>query len=98
MKLTPIIGAAILALTSSVALAQQGPADTPDSQSLSKGAKDANPENTGGAGSTANPTADPKSGTLSDKAKETTKGGTNAATNPTGKPGTSDLGSKKTNE
>jgi hypothetical protein len=96
MKLIPIVSAAILALAAPAALAQQGPADTPDSQSLSKGAKTANPENTGG-GSTANPTADPKSGSLSDKGKESTEGGTNAATNPTGKPSSSDLGSKKMN-
>jgi hypothetical protein len=96
MKLTPIIGATILALTSSVVLAQQGPADTPDSQSLSKGAKEANPENTGG-GSTADPTSNPKSGALSDKAKQNTDGGANPATNPTGKPSSSDLGSKKPN-
>jgi hypothetical protein len=85
-----------LALSATAALAQTGPADKPDSQSLSQGAKDANPSVTGG-GSTANPTGEPKSGTISDTAKETTDGGTNPATNPTGKPGTSDLGSKKTN-
>jgi hypothetical protein len=88
-SLTVILGA-------HVALAQAGPADKPDSQSLSQGAKDANPAVTGG-GTTANPTGEPKSGTISDTAKETTDGGTNPATNPTGKPNSSDLGSKKTN-
>jgi hypothetical protein len=75
------------------AAAQTGPADKPDSQSLSS-------EKTppaAGAGSTAAPTAEPKSGTLSDTAKEATDSGNNAATNPTGKPASSDLGSKKTN-
>jgi hypothetical protein len=91
-----IIIAIALALTATGAIAQTGPADKPDSQSLSQGAKDANPGVTGG-GSTANPTGEPKSGTISDTAKEATDGGTNPATNPTGKPGTSDLGSKKTN-
>jgi len=87
-----IVLAAVVAV-SGAALAQTGPADKPDSQSLSS-------EKTppaSGAGSTANPTAEPKSGTLSDTAKDSTDGGTNAATNPTGKPSTSDLGSKKTN-
>ena len=79
-----------------IALAQAGPADKPDSQSLSAGAKEATPAVTGG-GSTAAPTAEPKSGSLSDSAKETTEPGTNASTNPTGKPASSDLGSKKTN-
>lgn len=85
-----------LAVGASSSLAQTGPADQPDSQSLSKGAKDANPGVTGG-GSTSNPTGEPKSGMISDTAKEATDGGSNPATNPTGKPGTSDLGSKKTN-
>ncbi len=92
-----VIATLALAVASSFAVAQTGPADKPDSQSLSQGAKDANPAVTGG-GATANPTAEPKSGTISDTAKETTEGGTNAATNPTGKPATSDLGSKKTTE
>jgi hypothetical protein len=96
MKTTAFLAAGVLALFASIALAQTGPADTPDSQSLSKGAKDANPEDTGG-GSTANPTAEPKSGTLSDKGKEGTDAGTNPATDPTGTPSSSDLGSKKTN-
>jgi len=91
-----LIATLALALGTHAAIAQTGPADKPDSQSLSQGAKDANPGVTGG-GSTANPTGEPKSGTLSDTAKEATDGGTNPATNPTGKPGTSDLGSKKTN-
>jgi hypothetical protein len=95
MKILALVATALLALAPS-AFAQQGPADTPDSQSLSQGAKSASPENTGG-GTTSNPTAEPKSGSLSDKGKETNDGGTNAGTNPTGKPGTSDLGSKKTN-
>jgi hypothetical protein len=86
----------ILALTLAVgtpAMAQTGPADKPDSQSLSSDKTP--PANTGGT--TAAPTAEPKSGTLSDTAKEPTEGGSNAQTNPTGKPSTSDLGSKKTN-
>ena len=91
-----ILAAFALTFGTHVAVAQAGPADKPDSQSLSQGAKDANPGVTGG-GSIANPTGEPKSGTISDTAKETTDGGTNSATNPTGKPGTSDLGSKKTN-
>ena len=91
-----IITALVLGLGLHAVAAQAGPADKPDSQSLSQGAKDANPGVTGG-GSTANPTAEPKSGTISDTAKENTDGGTNAATNPTGKPASSDLGSKKTN-
>lgn len=93
---TLVILTSTLVLGAFAATAQAGPADTPDSQSLSQGAKDANPGVTGG-GSTAAPTAEPKSGTISDTAKETTEGGTNAATNPTGKPSTSDLGSKKSN-
>jgi hypothetical protein len=97
MKKIVLVSAALLALSTTIAAGQTGPADTPDSQSLSKGAKDANPENTGGSGSTANPTAEPKSGTLSDTGKENTDAGANPATNPTGKPSTSDLGSKKTN-
>jgi hypothetical protein len=76
--------------------AQAGPAEKPDSQSLSLGAKDANPGVTSG-GTTEAPTTEPKSGAISDTAKETTDGGVNPATNPTGKPSTSDLGSKKTN-
>jgi len=91
-----IIAAFAVTLGSHLVLAQAGPADKPDSQSLSQGAKDANPGVTGG-GSTANPTGEPKSGTISDTAKETTDGGTNSATSPTAEPGTSDLGSKKTN-
>jgi hypothetical protein len=79
-----------------IAVAQAGPADQPDSQSLSAGAKESTPAVTGG-GSTTAPTAEPKSGSLSDSAKETTDSGTNASTNPTGKPASSDLGSKKTN-
>ena len=75
------------------AVAQTGPADKPDSQSLSS---EKTPPATGG-GSTAAPTGEPKSGTLSDTAKEGTDSGTNAATDPTGKPASSDLGSKKTN-
>jgi hypothetical protein len=75
------------------AAAQTGPADKPDSQSLSS---DKTPPASGG-GSTAAPTAEPKSGTLSDTAKEPTDSGSNAATNPTEKPASSDLGSKKTN-
>lgn len=97
MKANLLVASMLLALTAPIAMAQDGPADKPDSQSLSRGAKDANPENTGG-GSTANPTAEPKSGALSDKGKESTEGGTNPATSPTGKPSTSDLGSKKTND
>jgi hypothetical protein len=91
-----IITVCALGLGMYAVAAQAGPADKPDSQSLSQGAKDANPGVTGG-GSTSNPTAEPKSGTISDTAKENTDGGTNAATNPTGKPASSDLGSKKTN-
>lgn len=91
-----VILTSALALGALAATAQAGPADTPDSQSLSQGAKDANPGVTGG-GSTTAPTAEPKSGALSDTAKEATDGGSNPATNPTGKPSTSDLGSKKTN-
>jgi hypothetical protein len=82
----------LLAL-SGIAVAQAGPADKPDSQSLSS--EKTPPAN--GAGMTADPTAKPKSGMISDKAKESTEGGTNAATDPTGKPSSSDLGSKKTN-
>lgn len=91
-----IIAASAMGLALHAVAAQAGPADSPDSQSLSQGAKDANPGVTGG-GSTANPTAEPKSGTISDTAKESTDSGTNPATNPTGKPASSDLGSKKTN-
>ena len=91
-----IFAAALLLAGAPIALAQTGPADKPDSQSLSSGAKDANPGVTGG-GSTAAPTAEPKSGSLADSAKESTDSGSNSATNPTGKPATSDLGSKKTN-
>ena len=84
----------ILAAASAMpAAAQTGPADKPDSQSLSS---EKTLPATGG-GSTAAPTAEPKSGTLSDTAKEATDSGTNAATDPTGKPASSDLGSKKTN-
>ena len=89
LLLTLIVAAASV----SPAVAQTGPADKPDSQSLSS---EKTPPATGG-GSTAAPTAEPKSGTLSDSAKEGTDSGTNAATNPTGKPASSDLGSKKTN-
>ncbi len=91
-----ILIAVALLLSAPLALAQTGPADKPDSQSLSSGAKDATPGVTGG-GTTTAPTAEPKSGSLSDSAKETTDSGTNAATDPTGKPASSDLGSKKTN-
>ncbi len=80
------------ALTLPVA-AQAGPADKPDSQSLSS-------EKTppaAGPGTTAAPTAEPKSGALSDSAKENTDSGTNPATDPTAKPASSDLGSKKSN-
>jgi hypothetical protein len=87
-----IVLAAVMSLCGA-SLAQAGPADKPDSQSLSS---DKTPP-ASGAGSTASPTAEPKSGTISDTAKESTDGGTNAATNPTGKPSSSDLGSKKTN-
>jgi hypothetical protein len=76
------------------AAAQTGPADKPDSQSLSS---EKTPPAAGG-GSTAAPTAEPKSGTISDTAKEATDSGSNAATKPTGKPASSDLGSKKTND
>lgn len=97
MRFVTFAGATLLvAFSAPIALAQQHPADTPDSQSLSQGAKAANPENTTG-GSTADPTAEPRSGSLSDKGKENTAGGSNPTTNPTGKPATSDLGSKKTN-
>jgi hypothetical protein len=92
-----LIVAAALAIVGQAAVALAGPADTPDSQSLSQGAKDATSGVTGGGGSTTNPTAEPKSGTLSDTAKENTDAGANPATNPTAKPSSSDLGSKKNN-
>ena len=91
-----IVTAVAIGLGMHAVAAQAGPADKPDSQSLSQGAKDANPGVTGG-GTTTNPTAESKSGTISDTAKENTDSGTNPATNPTGKPASSDLGSKKTN-
>ena len=91
-----LLAAALVLTGAPLALAQTGPADKPDSQSLSSGAEDATPGVTGG-GSTAAPTAEPKSGSLSDSAKEATDSGTNAATYPTGKPASSDLGSKKSN-
>lgn len=91
-----ILATALALAAAPMAFAQTGPADKPDSQSLSAGAKEATPGVTGG-GSTAAPNAAPKSGSLSDEAKEATDGGTNAATNPTAKPSSSDLGSKKTN-
>lgn len=89
-----LLATALVLVGAPLALAQTGPADKPDSQSLSSGAKDLTPGVTGG-GSTAQPTAEPKSGSLSDSAKEATDSGTNAATDPTGKPSSSDLGSKK---
>ena len=69
-----IITALAIGLGMHAVAAQAGPADKPDSQSLSQGAKDANPSVTGG-GSTADPTAEPKSGTISDTAKENTDSG-----------------------
>jgi hypothetical protein len=87
---------ALVLVGAPISIAQAGPADKPDSQSLSSGAKEATPAVTGG-GSTAAPTDEPKSGSLSDSAKETTDSGTNASTDPTGKPASSDLGAKKTN-
>jgi len=88
-----LIAAALVLTTGAAAIAQTGPADKPDSQSLSS---EKTPPASGG-GSTADPTAEPKSGALSDTAKESTDSGSNTQTNPTGKPASSDLGSKKTN-
>jgi cytoskeletal protein RodZ len=89
-----VLGAAFVAATAFSAFAQTAPADKPDSQSLSS--EKTPPAK--GPGSTSAPTAEPKSGSISDTSKEGTEGGTNPATDPTGKPSTSDLGSKKTNE
>ena len=60
----------LLIVTAAVpAAAQTGPADKPDSQSLSS---EKTPPAAGG-GSTAAPTAEPKSGTISDTAKESSR-------------------------
>jgi hypothetical protein len=92
----PFIAAAALLVAGSFAFAAEpGPNDKTDAGSLSSKSKDSQPA--AGAGSTASPTAEPKSGSLQDKGKEATDGGTNAATNPTAKPSSSDLSSKKTN-
>jgi hypothetical protein len=94
VKIVAISALLLFALTP-ITTAQAGPAEKTDSGSLSSTSKETAPAT--GAGSTTDPTAEPKSGSLEDKGKENTDGGANASTNPTGKPATSDLSAKKTN-
>jgi hypothetical protein len=89
------LAAALLLGGTAIALAaeQANPNDLP------AGAKEKMPGTTSG-GTTAHPTAEPKSGTLSDTAKEATDSGANSSTSPTAKPKTGDIpeAAKKTTE